>query len=293
MKKSLQFLVFISLLASSFSAFAQKGMKYTLFVLPQYVTMRNADDKAIQDTASERFRYAPLWGIAAGGYVGYNPSENFGMKVGLLYSHQGYRYTSKANYLERYRFVTRLDYLKVPVMMGVHSNYWDNKAVFSFYAGYQFGFLLGGQTYDNVKEYVAPIDPNISKYPGLRDIYNKYNGSIVVETGLDFKLTESMAFNLKARGCYGAGDAENKNAKYRTTEGGSTIYKQWWAATRPQTHNINLGLLIGVTWNCIPEEKLRKPMPEKVRKEKAADKPTIVTEEAAPAEETKPAPKKK
>lgn len=300
MKKSLQFLVLSSLMLSGFSAVAQKGLKYTLFVMPQSVTMRNSDDKALEDnTQGDAYRYTYLWGMAAGGYLGYNPSENFGIKTGLLYSHQGNKHTAKANYLERYRFVTRLDYLKVPIMMGVHSNYWDNKAVFSFYGGYQFGFLLGGQTYDNVKEYVPPISPNISKYPGIREIYSKYNGSIVVETGLDFKLTETLACNLKLRGDYAMGDAENKNAKYRTTEGGTTQYKNWWAlanggSTRAQTHNLNYGLLIGVTYNMIPEEKIRKPMPEKVRKEKQGDDANkkAAEEEKAPSK-SKTAPKAK
>lgn len=298
MKKSLQFIFLSLFFLSGFELSAQKGMKYTVFVLPQYVTARNADDRALQQSDNDKFRYAPLWGMGAGVNVGYNPSENFGIKTGVLYSHQGYRYTSKYNYLERYRFTTRLNYLKIPIMMGIHSNYMDNKAVFSFYAGYQMGFLLGGQTYNNVKEYVPPIDPNISKYPGIREIYNKYNGTIVMETGLDIKMTDNSAFNLKLRGDYGPGDAENKLAQYRITEGGATQYKYWWKANRAATHNLNLGLLIGYTYNMIPEVTLRKPTPEKIRKEAAPatakTQPAATTEQAAATQPAaKPAKEKK
>ncbi|MBX7242058.1 MAG: PorT family protein [Bacteroidia bacterium] len=269
MKRILHISFFVILLISAFTVSAQKGMKYTLFVLPQSVTMRNADDRALQELDNDQFRYAHLWGIGAGAYVGYNPSENFGLRTGLLYSHQGYKYTAKSTYYERNRFVTRLDYLKMPLMMGVSSNYMDNKAVFSFYGGFQFGWLLGGQMYDDVTEYVPAPDPNISRHPALRTIYSRMNNSLVAETGLDITLTEDFALNLKLRGDYSLADAENKDATYRVTQNGQTQYVKYWEAGRLKTHNLTGGLLVGLTYNIIPEVKYRKPTPEKIRKEKA------------------------
>ncbi len=267
MKRILHILFFVFLCI--FTASAQKGMKYTLFVVPQSVTIRNADDRALQELDTDKFKYAQLWGISAGGYIGYNPSENFGLRTGLLYSHQGYKYTAKSTYYERNRFVTRLNYLKLPLMMGVSSNYLDNKAVFSFYGGFQFGWLLGGQRYNDVTEYQPAPDPNISRDPSLRTIYSKMNNSLVAETGLDITLTEDIALNLRLRGDYSLADAENKSATYRITQNGSTKYVNYWPANRLKSHNMTGGLLIGMTYNIVPEVKYRKPTPEKIRKEKA------------------------
>lgn len=249
----------------SFSATAQKGWKFGAFALPQYVTMRNSDETAAQEADTDAFKYASLWGMGAGVGIGYNPVENFGMKVNVLYSHQGYRHTSKNKALQdRYNYVTRLDYLKIPFMMGIHTNYLDNKGVFSVSAGYQLDVLLGGQAYDDVLEYQAPRPDYISRYPkGIYRAYNPIHHSIVGDIGFDFKLTEDLAFNLHIRGDYGPGDVENKDQTVRITQNGTTSDVRYWSISRPSTHSINVGVLTGISYNIVPAVVLRKPEPKK------------------------------
>lgn len=277
MKKQIHILVLGVFSILSFSVTAQKGWKFGAFALPQYVTMRNSDEKAEQSLDTDVFKYEKLWGMGAGIGIGYNPGQNFGMKLNLLYSHQGYRHSSKHLALDnRYNFVTRLDYLKIPFMMGIHTNYLDNKAVFSVSAGYQLDILLGGQAYDDVLEYQAPRPDYISRYPnGIYRAYCPLHHSIVGDVGLDFKLTDKLAFNLHLRGDYGPGDIENKEQTIRITQNGVTEDVRYWTVNRAPTHSINIGILTGISYNIIPVEVLRKPAPKKV----AAPAKTVETKE--------------
>lgn len=262
MKNNIRIFLFAILTVSCLTASAQRGLKLGGFIMPQYVTMRNPDDKSLQIENDDNFRYAPLYGISFGAQLGYNPSENFGIKTGVAYSHQGYKWTSKHTFRDRYKHITRLNYLKIPFMLGLHTNYTDNKAVFSFYGGYQLGILLGGQQYDDVWEYSPATPYNISKYPvSMGRIYNRTNHMIVGDMGLDIKMTESVAFNLHVRADYSFGDAENKQAQIRVTSNGSTTYNRYWGLGRLDTHNFNAGLLFGVTYNIIPVLKVEKPKP--------------------------------
>lgn len=294
MKKHIHIFVLVLFTLLSFAANAQKGWKFGAFALPQYVTMRNSDEKALQASNTDNFRYERLWGMGAGIGIGYNPVENFGMKMNLIYSHQGYRYSTKHKALDdRYNFVTRLNYLKIPFMMGVHSNYLDNKAVFSASFGYQLDILLGGQAYDDVLEYQAPRPDYISRYPnGIYRAYNPIHHSLVGDVGLDFKLTDELAFNLHIRGDYGPGDVENKDQTIRITQNGSTQDVNYWTTNRALTHSINIGVLTGISYNIVPIEVLRKPAPKKTpapakveKKEKEGEE----SETATPAPKAEPA----
>ncbi len=298
MNKHIHIFILGLLTLLSFAATAQKGWKFGAFALPQYVTMRNSDETALQTTNTDDWKYAQLWGMGAGLGIGYNPVENFGMKVNVLYSHQGYRHTTKHvdpdttrnfAYDQRYNYVTRLDYLKIPFMMGIHSNYLDNKAVFSVSAGYQLDILLGGQWYDDVLEYQAPRPDNISRYPdGIYRFFRPLHHSIVGDMGLDFKLTDELAFNLHVRGDYGPGDVENKEQTIRITQNGSTSDVRYWTVNRAPTHSINVGILTGISYNIVPIEVLRKPAPKKAA---APAKKAVEEKEVKPTPAPAPAPK--
>ncbi|MFN0200249.1 MAG: outer membrane beta-barrel protein [Bacteroidia bacterium] len=260
MKRSLQsFAIAAFLLLSASSTFAQIGLKFTAFMLPQYVTMRNADDVAAQVKDDNAYKYEPWGGMAAGGYIGYNANETFGLRTGVLFSRQGYQWSSKRNANDRNNYYTRLDYMKIPLMMGLSTRHTGNKTVFSFYAGYQLGFLTNVRCWDDVMEYVPPISDNISAFPRKYNTYNFYNGSIVAETGFDVTLMRELSMNIRFRGDYSLRDAENKSVVYRLTDNGETVNVKYWdgfhgGALRRASHNITAGLLLGVTYNIIPEE---------------------------------------
>lgn len=264
--QTLAIAVFLLISAVQFAS-AQVGMKLTGFLLPQRVTMRNPDDVALQSKSQDTFRYDPWHGMAGGLYFGYNPTEVFGMKTGIIYSQQGYKWSSKNTFVDRWDYFTRLDYVKIPVMFGLHTKYTDHKSMFTFYAGYQLGILTRVKGWDDVTLYQPPLADNITRYPSPYQIYNRYNHSLLAEAGWDIKMTRELMFNLHLRGDYSLGDAENKSVTYRVTDNGSSKDYPYWKDGRLATHNLNIGVLVGVTYNFLPAEKTYNFVQPKVKAE--------------------------
>ena len=224
---------------------AQKGLKVGAFALPMYTTLINADDNNLSE---DEYKREFLTGMAGGIVFGWNIGENFGLRLNAIYSQQGGRYSVRKDFIDDVTFTTRLEYLKFPFMIGIQSNAEPNKIRFSFFTGFQVGILTRANTYNDNTDFEPPVPDNITRYPDAYERYEKINYSIPADIGIDIFLVDDFVMNLTLRGDYSLGDAENKDATFRVTEGGSTTYENFWPDNRAETKNFTLGILIGLTY---------------------------------------------
>lgn len=250
MKKFFRNLMLGACLLIGGTLYAQQGLKIGAFIMPQNSMLLNEDNAALPDDA---FQYELLGGVAGGIVLGYNPIEHLAIRLNVLYSQQGGKFSVRSGVETRDDFVTRLEYLKIPLMIGVNSGFDNNKIIFSFNAGVQAGFLTQAYTYNNSVAYEAPLPENYTSFPTVREQYESMDLSAVADVGIDVALTYNMVLNLHIRGEYGAQDAEDKAETFRITEGGETRNQKYWEWARgltqnAETRNFTTGLLIGVTY---------------------------------------------
>ncbi|MEM6260957.1 MAG: outer membrane beta-barrel protein [Bacteroidota bacterium] len=237
---------------------AQAGLKLGGLVMPQVSFLLNPDDSG-QDP--DLFQYEPLSGMAGGIVLGYNPGAIFGMRLNFIYSQQGGRYSVRNTFNDRYNFTTRLEYIKVPFMLGLHSNPENSKVMFSLYGGIQAELLTRAFLYDDDPSFAAPLPEEITGFPDAYARYSTWAYSAVGDVGFDVKLEDNFVLTLHLRGEYGVADAEDKDASYRVTEGGITREVNYWDAQRPNvriqemTRNLNVGLVIGVVYTFARKAK--------------------------------------
>jgi hypothetical protein len=231
-------------------AYAQQGLKLGGFFLPQFTTLYNSDDMNLD---TDEFLLEPLGGMAVGLNFGYNPSRYFGLRMNLIYSQQGSRYSARGGFDERITYTTRLGYVKIPLMIGLNSNDENHKIMFSIYGGFQFGFLARAWRYDDNTAYVPPLPPTITNFPDTYAQYRSVNNSVVGDIGLDIKMTRNVVVNLHLRGDYSILDAEDKDVTYRLTENGFTKDVPYWETGRASTRNMGIGLMIGATYTFISQ----------------------------------------
>lgn len=237
-------------------AHAQKGLKLGIFGVPQAVFLYNADDLSLDE---DFYRLEPLWGMAYGVNFGYNFNNYLGFRVNALYAQQGGAFSALRDIENRTTFVTRLNYVKLPLMLGFNTNPTNRKIIFTMYGGMQLNFLTGASEYSSYPTLTAPLPDNVSEYPRTIDLYEPLTYSAVGEIGLDIQLPpDNFVLNLRLRADYSFVDAENKGATYRVTENGSTSRVRYWEGVRggitrrADTYAMSGGLLIGVTYTFGP-----------------------------------------
>ncbi len=251
------------------SASAQKGLKLGFFALPQTSVLYNQDDMDLDD---ELYQLEVLPGMAGGLVFGYHFNDVFGFRMNAIYSQEGGRYSARRDFSTDDFFTTRLEYLKVPVMLGFNTSPLFNKVMFAAYAGVQGNLLTRANTYYSNPAYLEPRPAGAYRLPSTRDRYETLTYSAVLDLGMDVFLTRRAVFNLRLRGDLGLTDSENKAASYQFTEGGSSgtaPYYEWLRGSdaKAETSPLNLGLLFGFTFTlgkdavALPVAPL-PPMPE-------------------------------
>lgn len=234
---------------------AQPGAVVGGFMMPQRGLLLNADDLAQEP--SEVYELSSLPGMAAGGILGYNFNKYIGVRMNLLYSQQGGRYRSYGAVDTVHTYSTHLDYVKLPLMVGMMSNP-DRKTAFFIYGGYQAGFLTRAVRENDVQTFAPEIPAGVSDYPTVYRQYTRWAFSGVGEMGLNIKLNYNVALNVHLRGDYSLRDVENKDATYRQTINNQTQTMRYWegypgGTTRQATNSLNLGLLFGLTYTFVRE----------------------------------------
>lgn len=245
MNKHLIYLVPFFLLLSLNQSVAQEGLKLGGFFLPQGSVLLNQTD---QDLSEDINKTEILGGVAAGLIIGYNFNDNFGIRGNIMYSQEGGRYTEKRDELFRNEYVTRLEYVKIPVMVGYNADPFNNKVLLSLYAGPQISFLSRGLSYNDNPAFDPGVPDNFSNFPGTFSTYDDIRYSIVGDFGVDIYLTPDAVMNLHLRMDYSLIDVEDKEVSYQQTVAGSTSTVPFWPSSRAETNSLNAGLLIGITY---------------------------------------------
>ncbi|MEL6252406.1 MAG: porin family protein [Bacteroidota bacterium] len=245
MNKQLTFILTTLLFFSFQFSFAQEGFKLGGFFMPQGSVLLNQDD---MDLAEDVYQTEVLGGVAAGAIVGYNFNDNFGIRANVMYSQEGGRYTDKRDEFFRNEYVTRLEYVKIPVMIGYNADPFNNKVMLSLYAGPQISFLSRGLAYNDNPEFDPGVPDNFSNFPSTFSTYDDINYSLVGDFGVDIYLTPEAVMNLHLRLDYSLNDVEDKEVSYQLTENGSTTTVPFWSSSRAETNALNVGLLVGITF---------------------------------------------
>lgn len=224
--------------------FGQKGLKLGGMAMPAFSVLYNADDSRLD---GDIFQYEPLIGMSAGAVLGWNPSDNFGIRLNVLYSQAGGRYSARESFVDRINYTTRLEYLKVPLMFGFHTSSFRRKLMFSFYAGGQMNYLVRANQFNDNPAFEPPLPDNVTDYPDAYAQYEALTYSAVADFGLDVFLVDDFTLNVHLRAEYGLTDAENKGISYRLTENGQTNEVLFYPRSRATTNAVSVGLVIGVT----------------------------------------------
>ncbi|RMG58658.1 MAG: PorT family protein [Bacteroidetes bacterium] len=231
---------------------AQKGWKAGLIGVPQAVFLYNADDLSLDE---DIYRIEPLWGMSTGLNLGYNFNDYLGFRVNALYAQQGGAFSALRDFENRTTFVTRLNYVKLPLLLGFNTGPENRKVMFTMYGGAQLNLLTGANEYSSYPMLEAPLPDNVSEFPRTTDLYEPLTYSLVGEMGLDIQLPpDNFVLNLRLRADFSPVDAENKGATYRVTDNGTTSRVNYWDGVRggitrrADTYAMSGGLLIGLTY---------------------------------------------
>lgn len=224
--------------------YGQKGLKLGGMAMPTVSLLLNTDDTNL---ATDLFKYEPLVGMTAGAVLGWNPSDQFGIRLNVLYSDAGGRYSTRESFVDQVNHTTRIEYLKVPLMVGLHTNSFRRKLMFSFYAGGQMNYMLRATQFNDNPTFEPPLPPNVTDYPDGYAQYESLSFSAVADFGLDIFLVDDFSLNLHFRAEYGLTDAEKKGITYRLTENGQTSDVLFYPRNRSATTAIAGGIVIGLT----------------------------------------------
>lgn len=251
-------MILLAVAWSSNLSLAQSGLKLGAFAMPTVSTVFNETDNDQLDPGF--VTRTPLQGMATGLILGWNPGDNIGVRMNIIYQQSGNQLairniatgTSTCHYNgDEYScnlITTRLNYLKIPLMLGITTSSYDTKTIFSFYLGAQVGMLVKAAQYDDKLEFTPPVPANVTSWPDTYATYNKWDLAAVADIGFDIHLVDDWVLNLHLRGNYSLKDIENKEAVYRITEGGKTEVKPFWDVNRLESQNVTVGLMIGLTY---------------------------------------------
>jgi len=194
--------------------------------------------------------YAPTIGGNVFIAAGYNFSQRYGLRIEPGLSWQGQSYDDNQT-IEGVTYATtrdiNLNYFKVPILFRFTPGAGNNK--FHLMAGPELAFLMSAD-----QEYLRDGEPAPPFYsdeagmminPSQEDIKDRYNGmdlGLVIDAGIDIKLSESLFLNLGARLTYGFLDMnadewqlKNMSGEYNASHnftGGITVGINWWSATK-------------------------------------------------------------
>lgn len=259
MKKTLLFFVCFLLFVG---AFAQKGLKLGVFIGPQLGYHLNEFDQGLSEDLYQNSR---LWGLNAGASIGYNFVDMFGIRIQAFYSQQGNSYIRTVDEVET-RFVDRLDYLKIPLLIGFNTATRRRKTSFTFFVGPQLTRLIRVAEYNDNPAFgllEGRDDPKlllsngeeILQRPGT-ELYVEQLFGLVGELGIDVQLPpDNLVMNLRFRQDYSFGDLENKDATATTFIDGTSSTFSYWRNAFGATNNRNAttagltsSILIGLTY---------------------------------------------
>lgn len=235
----------------SYPAMAQKNFSISVFGLPQRTYIYNKleyNDKLLADYSNipgttRKFDKYPSYTIALGLMIQHQYTKHFAFNYGFIWSPiaQSYRLNTEI-YGNYFSGRIRLSYLKLPLMVQV--NFLTRKKLnLNFAAGPQLSMLL-------TEDGALPIYDAEFKSFDVADagsVYKDFTFDLAASSGMECKLKNKLSLISSFRADISINDTENKNFKefYLT----NTVYVfDQDDVSRPPTHNITLGLMVGLKY---------------------------------------------
>ncbi|MCZ2355076.1 MAG: PorT family protein [Bacteroidia bacterium] len=222
--------VVLSLLWLIFVAANVHGQSFMYFGLrgyPQYSSILNKQDS---DAGSE-LDYDLTIGWGAGGAIGINFTNSFGIETGIYYANQGQKYKGAfkvGNMDTTFNSHKSFSTLKIPLFFKLNTNP-DGFPMFTLYAGPQYSMITNANYKVNGAEtgVSIPNQPNVS----FKDLYKKGTIEIAGGLGLDYWFAENMYISTHLRGEYSLEDIEDEQFK---------------PANRSVASNLTVGFVVGL-----------------------------------------------
>lgn len=235
--------------ALSVGAFAQKGLSFGAFVLPQSTWILNQNDFDLGKVRDFRSTINVGYGLQAG----YGISDNFSIQTGAYFSRLGQDYTSTVvvNPLTgaevKSDYSVKADYIRVPLLASFNSDPSSNVG-FLFNIGADFGFKMAnsieasnGATSNNMTYFVS----NSSFTTVATDKYYKsmdIQGTMGI--GTQIRVTDNLKIQALLRLGYSLLDIEDKPA--------DTVTFKY--SDRKTANHATAGLQIGVVYSLAGQE---------------------------------------
>jgi hypothetical protein len=234
---------------------AQSGLKVGIFGVPHYSYLFNGDDNSLPP---QQYQLESMPVMSGGISLGLGLGNYFGIRFSPTYAQQGGKYSAQTGLTDEdiTVFTERLDYVKLPLMIGLNTSPLRRKFIFSVYLGASANLLTSVKSFNNNPLLAIQPTPGQVVLPQPIDRYRSLVWSMMGETGFDIQLPpENFMLNLRVRADYAFTDAENKGVLVRVQQGGTVRSERYWQYIRgvntrnDETIGINVGLLIGVTYN--------------------------------------------
>lgn len=265
MKKSL-FILMISVFTCA-NVFAQKGLNLSVTIQPGASFITGDWKLPPMDDEEMTFEKSFTFGFEGGVNGGYNFTDNLGVSVGMLYSHQGQKYKDLV-VSDDYGSISlnqdiNLSYLKIPMRFNFNT---DPQASISFtgYAGFYLGFLTGykqtltGTGTDNYSNFDMTLvrkgktqtetDGSDSEQYDLDEKpFKSTNFGMTIGGGVQKKLADKLYLQFMINYQLGFGDIKNLQSKIIDEDGDTqNIYDNDDPNRLIKHKNSMVGLTIGI-----------------------------------------------
>lgn len=240
-------------------SFAQKGWDFGLRYIVQKTWLVNGSEKS----GSSQLKRESTWSYLNGGVaVGYQFNKMMGVEVNILDSRQGQEYSGttpvsagNTNTYARnvviqeiangvsltgdYQAKAELNCTKIPILFR-----WTTDITPSFNI-----HALAGPQLNIIRNVVYELNHEDIELPGYslkpKDAYKGVTIDAVISAGAGYYFGRHLAVSADLRFDYGLQDVEEKSIKYSYRNLGSF---QYYGDGRPATHNMTLGLMIGLNY---------------------------------------------
>jgi hypothetical protein len=277
MKKTI--IIALICLTTVTSHFAQQGWSIGILFNPSYYQLYNKSDFSADPRVLYPVSPNEPNSYTFGAEVGYNFTDNIGVKSGLNYSTNLQRYG--ANHLVAY--ASQLNYLQLPILFTIstpRSEDNDNKfallgevgVVNSYLVGYKETLETGlenSNSYsrwkdDNGMVVSHTVNPNFERTDSYKSdwIYNRFDFNLYVALGMRYFIKDNISIDFKFNAQYGLIDLDNRGAVFYID---GKMYSRWdplietkyaleYIATnrtlndRPSSHNEKVGAILSLTY---------------------------------------------
>lgn len=233
----------------SVGAFAQKGLSFGAYVLPQSTWILNQNDFDLGKIRDFRSTINVGYGLQAG----YGISDNFSIQTGAYFSRLGQDYTSTVvtNPLTgaevKSDYSVKVDYLRVPLLASFNSDPSSNVG-FLFNVGADFGFKMANSIESSNGTTNSDMPYFVSNTVATNVATDKYYKSLDIQGTMGFGAQIRVTDNLKVQALlrlgYSLMDIEEKPA--------DTVTFKY--SDRKTANHATAGLQIGLVYSLAGQE---------------------------------------